>query len=103
MSPQFLFDAFFVEHIQLQYIYMMLRVFQKFGTQNKPAYMPILVVTEMHSAVIHPIGEYIRRCQANIAENVAYRLIYELYDEAERMLGTIKMVRFWDQGVENDI
>ena len=40
----------------------------------------------------HPIGEYTRIRQANIAERVACRPIYELFTEAERVLGTIRTV-----------
>ena len=34
-----------------------------------------------------------------ILEKVAYRPIYELCAEAEKMLGTSRVVRWWDQDV----
>ena len=54
------------------------------------------VVEEMETAGIHPFGVYIRRRQATIAERVTCRPIYELCTEAERMPGTIRLVRWWD-------
>ena len=41
---------------------------------------------------IHPIGVYIRRRKATIAERVACRSIYEVCTEAERRPGTIWLV-----------
>ena len=56
----------------------------------------------MDASGLHPTGEYIRRRQAIIAEEVACRYIYEICVKAERMPGTIRMVRLWDQDVVND-
>ena len=53
-----------------------------------------MVVAAMDAAGLHPIGEYTRRWQATIAENVAFRPIYELCVEAHRMPGTSRMVRW---------
>ena len=60
------------------------------------------MVTEIESAGIHPIREYIRRRQTNIAEKVDCHSIYELCAEVGQMLGTIQMVRWWDQDVVNE-
>ena len=54
------------------------------------------VVAKMETAGLHPIGEYIRRRQATIAEKVACRPIYELCIKVKRMPGTSRMVRWWD-------
>ena len=51
---------------------------------------------------LHPIMEYIRRQQATIAEKVACRPIYEPYVEAERRMGTSRMMIWWDQDVVNE-
>ena len=56
----------------------------------------------MEAAGIHPIGVYINRRKANIEERVAYRPIYELRTEAERMPGTIRSVLWWDQDEVNE-
>ena len=53
----------------------------------------------MEAAGIHPIKEYIRRQQAKIAEKVDCQHIYGLCAEAERIPGTIRVVRWWDQDV----
>ena len=63
---------------------------EKLGAGREWKYPP--VVDAMESAGIHPIGEYIRRRQATIAERVAFRPLYELCTEAERIPGTICMV-----------
>ena len=55
----------------------------------------------MDAAGSHSIGEYIRRCQATIVENVAGRPVYEICVEAERIPGTILMVRWWYQEMVN--
>ena len=55
----------------------------------------------MESTGIHTIRGYILRWQATIAEKVACHLIYELYAKAERSLGKIQMVIWWDQDVVN--
>ena len=41
-----------------------------------------LLVAAMKSTVLHPIGEYIKICQATIAEKVDCCPIYELFVEA---------------------
>ena len=42
------------------------------GTVNGWEYLPLILALE--SARLHPIWDYIRRCQANIAEKVSCRL-----------------------------
>ena len=59
------------------------------------------VEEEMYAAGIHPIGIYTKRRQMNIAEKVACRPVYTLCTEAERMLGTSRMMRWWDQDAVN--
>ena len=56
----------------------------------------------MEAAGLHSIREYIRKRQATIAYKVTCGLIYEICAEEERMLGTIWMVRWWDQDVVNE-
>ena len=56
----------------------------------------------MEDAGIHPIGLYIRRQQATIAEKVACRPIYEICTEAERIPRTSRMVQWWDQDAVNE-
>ena len=56
----------------------------------------------MDSSGIHFIGIYIKRCQTNIAYRVACRPVYALSTEAERMPGTRRMVRWWDQDAVNE-
>ena len=56
----------------------------------------------MDYAGIQPIRVYIKRRQMTIADRVAFRTVYALYTEAERMLGTIWIVRWWDQDVVNE-
>ena len=51
----------------------------------------------MDSTRLHPIGVYIKRWQTTIAEKLACRPVYALCTEEERMLRTIRMVRWWDQ------
>ena len=46
--------------------------------------------------------EYIRRQQATIVGKLAFRTIYELCAKAERMPGTIWMMRWWDQDAVNE-
>ena len=60
------------------------------------------VVAAMESAGLHPIGEYIRRQQMTIAEKLACHPIYEICVKVERILGTIRMVKCWDQEVVNE-
>ena len=58
-----------------------------------------LVVAALEAAGLYPIQEYIRRRQANIAEQVACRPIYELCIETDRRPGTSLLMRWWDQDV----
>ena len=51
-----------------------------------------LVVEAMEAAGIQPIGLYIRRQQATIVVRLACHLLYKLCTEAERMLGTSRLV-----------
>ena len=67
------------------------------GAVGEWEYPPVMAALE--SAGPHPIMEYNRKRQATIAENVACRPIYELYLEAERMPGTSRRMRRWDQNV----
>ena len=53
------------------------------------------------STGLHPIGVYIKRRQTTIEERMACRTFYELCTEAERMPGTSRMVRWWDQDTVN--
>ena len=56
----------------------------------------------METLWLYPIMVYIRRRQVTIVERVAYRPIYELCTEAERVLGTIRLVRWWYQDTVNE-
>ena len=53
----------------------------------------------MEGAGLRPIGEYIRRQQADISERADFRPIYDIYTEAERMPGTSRTMKWWDQDV----
>ena len=64
--------------------------------------IPPPLVAEMDAAGLHPIREYIRRRHATISEKATCRTIYELCVELERMPGTSRMVRWWDQDVVNE-
>ena len=70
------------------------------GVGGEREYPP--VVAAMESAGLHTIVDYIRRRQENIAEKVACCPVYKLCVEAERMPGTIRMVRWWYQDVVNE-
>ena len=61
-----------------------------------------LIVEEMETAGLHPIGLYIKRRRKTIAERVYFRPIYALCTEAERMMGTSRLVRWWDQDAVNE-
>ena len=56
----------------------------------------------MDSSGLHPIGLYIKRRQKTIAKRVAWRPLYALWTEAERILRTSRMVRWWNQDAVND-
>ena len=56
----------------------------------------------METVKIHPIGVYIRIRQSTKAKRVACRPIYELCTELERMLGTSRLVQWWDQDAINE-
>ena len=60
------------------------------------------MVAALEATGLHPIMEYIRRPQENIAEKVACRPINEVCVEAERRLGKIWMMRWWYQDVANE-
>ena len=51
----------------------------------------------IEATILHPIGEYIKRRQETLAEQVACQSIYELCVDAERMPGKIRMVIWWEQ------
>ena len=55
----------------------------------------------METAGFRPIGVYIKRRQTTIAESVAFHPIYALCTEAERMMGTSRLVQWWDQDAVN--
>ena len=57
------------------------------GVGGECQYPP--VVAALEAAGLHPIMEYIRRRQENIAEKVECRTIYELCIETEHKPGTI--------------
>ena len=71
-----------------------------YGAGGEWDYPP--VVAEMEAVVLQPISEYIKRRQATISETVAFRPIYELCAEAERMPGTIRVVIWWYQDAVNE-
>ena len=48
----------------------------------------------METFGIHPIGVYIRRRQATIAEKMTCCPIFDMCMEAERMLGKIRLVQW---------
>ena len=54
----------------------------------------------MDSAELHIIVVYIKRRQKTIAERAAFRPVYALRTEAERIPGTSRMVRWWYQDAE---
>ena len=56
----------------------------------------------MDSADVHPIGVYIKRWQTTIADRVSCQPVYALFAEAQRIPGTIRMVRWWDQETLNE-
>ena len=60
------------------------------------------VYEAMDSVVLQPIRLCINRRQKTIAEKVAFRTVYELCAEAERMPGMSHMVRWWDQDAVNE-
>ena len=60
------------------------------------------IVETMEAEGIHPIGVYIWRQQATIVERVACCPIYELCTEVERITGTSRLVRWWDQDTVNE-
>ena len=56
----------------------------------------------MEAAGIHPVGVYIKRRRTTVSERVACRPVYALCAEAERMPGTSRVVRWWDQDAVNE-
>ena len=73
---------------------------EKLGAEGEWKYPA--VDEAIDSMGIHPIGVYIKRQKTNIAERVACWYGYALFTEAERIPGTIHMVRWWDQDLVND-
>ena len=61
-----------------------------------------LAVESTKSAGLHTFGVYTRRRKETIAERVSCLPIYELYKEVERMPGTSRLVRWWDQDAVNE-
>ena len=51
---------------------------------------------------LHLIRVYISRKQETIAESVACRPIYDLCKEVDRIPGTSRLVRWWDQDAVNE-
>ena len=60
------------------------------------------VVGEMKTVGLHPIGVYTRSRKETIAEMVAFCPIYELFTEDDRMPGTSRLVRWWEQDTVNE-
>ena len=60
------------------------------------------VMKEMYDAGLHPIEVYINIWKATIADRLALRPVCALCTEAERMPGTIRMIRWWDQDAVNE-
>ena len=56
----------------------------------------------MDSMGIHSIGICINRRQTTIADRVDFRTVYALCTEADNILGTIRMVRWWYQDAVKD-
>ena len=56
----------------------------------------------MDSAGPYPIGVYTQRLHMTILERVACRPVCTLLMEADRMPGTSRMMRWWDQDVVNE-
>ena len=61
------------------------------------------VVKSMEAAELHPIRVYIKRQQMTIVEIVAFQPVYTLCMEEERMSGTRRLVRWWDQDAVNEL
>ena len=73
---------------------------EKYGAGREWEYPSVVGV--METAGLHPIGVYIRRRQVTISERVTCLPIYELFMEVERVPGTIRLVRWWDQDTINE-
>ena len=56
----------------------------------------------MEAAGIHPIGVYIKSRQTTIVDRVAFRPVYALCTETERIPGTSWLVQWWDQDSINE-
>ena len=59
------------------------------------------VEEEIDAAGLHPIGVYIKRHKTTIVERVACP-VYALCMEAERIMGTSRIVRWWCQDAVNE-
>ena len=73
---------------------------EKYGAGGKWEYSS--VEEAMDATGLHPIRVYIKRRQTNIAEMVALHPVYSLCTNTERMTGTSRMVRWWDQDTVNE-
>ena len=56
----------------------------------------------MESLGLHPNRVYTKRLHTTIVERVAYRPVYAMCTEAERITRTIRFVRWWDQDAVNE-
>ena len=61
-----------------------------------------LLKEAMESTGLHPIGVYIKSRQKTIAVRLAFRPVYALCTEAERIPGTSWLVQWWDQYAVNE-
>ena len=52
---------------------------------------------------LHPIGVYIKGQQTTISQKMAFRPVYALCTEADKIPGTIRMVCWWDQDTVNEM
>ena len=62
---------------------------------------PVADALEISS--LWPIKEYIQRQQATITEHISYRPIYELCMGAEKTTGYSQSMRWWYQGVVQEV
>ena len=58
---------------------------------------------EMDATGHHSIGVYIKRWQTNLSQRVANCPIYALCKVVEKMPGTSRLVRWWDQDAVNEL
>ena len=62
-----------------------------------------VVEEDMDPAGLHPIILYIKRRKTDIAERMSCRTVYTSFTEAEMILGTSRLVRWWDQYAVNEL